>query len=314
MREILSFCLFFLGIILRTLHILAYWCIININFYVGDDTMSIELQNDIKYAKSILDNECHDKFRKIYTNTNEDLSLLFSQLDLSDKNILTVLSSSDYLYMSYLFGAKRVDCFDINPLTFRLFYLRKWLINNNIIDIGFCSYEDVIRVLMNMEKTNTDNEKESLLFWKEVLSKMGESDFYHNQLFTTIFNPFNSFYKDKLVNLSKILSYVDPTFYSFDICDNLGINIGKRYDFIFLSNILDYNRSRESLDDAFNNLLPLVDEQGKIVCAHISQIANEDFTQVLDLEKKVFQNAFEYSHIIASDENQPIHYYQYTKK
>ena len=275
--------------------------------------MSIELQNDIKYAKSILDNECHDKFRKIYTNTNEDLSLLFSQLDLSDKNILTVLSSSDYLYMSYLFGAKRVDCFDINPLTFRLFYLRKWLISNNIIDIGFCSYEDVIRVIMNMEKTNMDNEKESLLFWKEVLSKMGESDFYHNQLFTTIFNPFNSFYKDKLVNLSKILSYVDPTFYSFDICDNLGINIGKRYDFIFLSNILDYNRSRERIEVAFNNLLPLVDKQAKIVCSHISQFANGACPPDLDLEKNIFQEAFEYSHI-ASSENQHIHYYQYTKK
>ena len=275
--------------------------------------MNTNLQNDIRYAKSILDNECHDKFRKIYTNTNENLSLLFSQLDLSDKNILTVLSSSDYLYMSYLFGAKKVDCFDINPLTFRFYYLRKWLIDNNIIDIGFCSYEDVVRVIMNREKTNTDNEKESLLFWKEVLSKMKESDLYHNQLFTTIFNPFNSFYENKLLDLSKILLHIDPTFYSFDICGNLGIDIGKQYDFIFLSNILDYNRSRESLNAAFNNLLPLVDEQGKIVCAHISQIENEDFTQILDLEKKVFQEAFEYSHI-ASTENQPIHYYQYTRK
>ena len=276
--------------------------------------MNTNLQNDIRYAKSILDNDCHDKFRKIYTNTNENLSLLFSQLDLSDKNILTILSSSDYLYMSYLFGAKKVDCFDINPLTFRFYYLRKWLIDNNIIDIGFCSYEDVVRVIMNRAKTNTDNEKESLLFWKEVLSKMKESDFYHNQLFITIFNPFNSFYEKKLLDLSKILLHIDPTFYSFDICGNLGINIRKQYDFIFLSNILDYNRSRESLNAAFNNLLPLVDKQGKIVCAHISQFANEDFTQVLDLERKVFQEAFEYSHIASTEENSPIHYYQYIRK
>lgn len=275
--------------------------------------MSIKLQNDIKYAKSILDNECHDKFRKIYTNTNEDLSLLFSKLDLSDKNILTVLSSSDYLYMSYLFGAKKVDCFDINPLTFRFFYLRKWLIKNNIIDIGFCEYEDVIKMLTNIERTNTDNEKESLLFWKEVLSKMGETNFYHNQLFTPIYNPFNSFYDDRLHDLSKKIMCIDPIFYRFDICDKLCINIGKQYDFIFLSNIFDYNRSRERIAVAFNNLLPLVNEQGKIVCSHIPQFANGACPPDLDLEKKVYQEAFEYSHI-ASSENQNMHYYQYTKK
>lgn len=79
--------------------------------------MSKQLVNDIKYVDSILNNECNDKFRKIYTCTNENLSTLFDKIDLSNKNIFTVLSSSDYLYMACLSGAKTADCFDINPLT-----------------------------------------------------------------------------------------------------------------------------------------------------------------------------------------------------
>ena len=168
-------------------------------------------------------------------------------------------------------------------------------------------------MLTNIERTNTDNEKESLLFWKEVLPKMGETNFYHNQLFTPIYNPFNSFYDDRLHDLSKKIMCIDPIFYRFDICDKLCINIGKQYDFIFLSNIFDYNRSRERIAVAFNNLLPLVNEQGKIVCSHIPQFANGACPPDLDLEKKVYQEAFEYSHI-ASSENQNMHYYQYTKK
>ena len=275
--------------------------------------MSQRLQNDIKYAEAILSNECKDEFRKIYTNTNEDLLLLFSKLDIIDKNILTVLSSADYLYMSYLFKAKSVECFDINPLTFRYFYLRKWLIQNGIIDIGFCSYEDVLRILMDVPTSNSSDEKESLLFWKEILLKMGKNGFYSNQLFTTIFNPFNSFYNDKLVGLSRILSSITPTFYNFDICDNSGINVYGKYDVVFISNILDYYRNNKSIESIIHNLSPHISKEGKIICAHIPLIANEDFSQALDLERKCFGQAFNYKQITC-DENGEIKYYQYTRK
>ena len=36
----------------------------NINFLKGLDMMSISLQNDIRYAESILNNECKDKRTK----------------------------------------------------------------------------------------------------------------------------------------------------------------------------------------------------------------------------------------------------------
>ena len=285
----------------------------NINFLKGLDMMSISLQNDIRYAESILNNECKDKFRKVYTNTNENLSLLFGKIDLQDRNILTVLSSSDYLYMSYLFGAKNVDCFDINPLTFRYYYLRKWMIENGKIDIGFCSYEEILKILMNVKPGDSIEEKESLLFWQEIIPKMGENGFYNHQFFITIFNPFNNFYSDKLGDLSKILSSINPRFYSFDIRGKTPINLGRKYDTIFLSNSIDYYRDGESIQAIIHNLYPYVSEQGKIICAHIPQEATENYLQVLDFERKFFEQAFDFK-MITTDEDERIKYYQYTKK
>lgn len=97
--------------------------------------ISNTLQRDRDYVNSCLNNTCKDLFQKIYATTNEDLLILFDKLNINGKDVLTVLSSSDYLYMSYLNKARNVDGFDINPLTERYYYLRKWLINNGVIDI-----------------------------------------------------------------------------------------------------------------------------------------------------------------------------------
>ena len=275
--------------------------------------MSIKLQNDLKYADSILKDECKDIFRKIYTSTNENLLLLFSKLNLDDKDVLSVLSSSDYLYMSYLFGARHVDSFDINPLTYRFFYLRKWLIKSSLIDIGILTAENLLEIIENTEIGDSENEKESLVFWKEILMKMSETNFFNNPLFISSFNPFNFFYNDKLVDLSNKLSLINPTFYNIDICEYSTFYTGRKYDYVFLSNILDYNRKKESLDVIVNNLMGLTNNRGKVVCTHLPQTLNEDFSQVICLEQKCFERAFDYDQIV-SDEIGKIYYYQYTKR
>lgn len=275
--------------------------------------MSNRLQGDIEYAMSILNNECQDQFRKIFINTNEKLLPLFDNLDLTNKDILTVLSSSDYLYMSYLYGAKNVDCFDINPLTYRFFHLRKWLISNGIMDIVTTTYGDVCKVLEKTKINTFNSEKESLIFWEEILKVIGKDSFHDNQLFIPVVNFFNYFYKDKMEILSKKLSHNNMTFYNIDISNKNILNSDNQYDYIFLSNIIDYNRNSESLDNIVHNLIQLTNSNGKVVCAHIARVANEDFSQELDLERKYFQDYFEYSDIIC-DELNGNRYYQYIKK
>ena len=274
--------------------------------------MCANLQQDIEYASSVLNGECKDKFKKLYTHTNENLLPLFSKLNLTGKNIYTVLSSSDYLYMAYLFGARNVDCFDINPLTFRLFYLRKWLLRNGVIDIGASTYEEVCRILEST-KPESEDESESLIFWKDMFARIGEIGFYHNPLYISIFNPFNYFYGDKTEELSRILSSINPSFHCCDIASNSAPDINGKYDYAFLSNIPDYNRDEIKMNIIVDNMVRLTNENGIVVCSHIPQIHNEKFSKVIELERKCFQREFDFSPILC-DEMERIKYYQYIRK
>ena len=275
--------------------------------------MTEKLKEDLTYANSILDGECRDNFRKIYTSTNESLLALFKKIDLSNKNVLTVLSSSDYLYMSYLFGAKNVDTFDINPLTYRFYHLRKWLIKNQVLDIGLSSYAETLKIIENTTSCSSLDEKESLLFWREIIEKIGEYEFFTNQLFTTVFNPFCYYYEDKTDALSLILDSTNPSFYKFDISESININIKDKYDVIFLSNILDYVRSSKKLPVVMENLSSLMNDNGSVICSHIPRYENEDFVRELKPEIECFNELFDYSHV-AETSFGFINFYQYTRK
>ena len=69
-----------------------------------------------------------DKNMLIYKGTNENLKDIFSKYDVKDKDVLTVLASSDQALACYYCGAKTIDAFDRSYLTLYYYYLRKWLI------------------------------------------------------------------------------------------------------------------------------------------------------------------------------------------
>ncbi|MBO7527878.1 MAG: DUF3419 family protein, partial [Clostridia bacterium] len=54
-------------------------------------------------------------FDRFYSMTNEHLYTMFKNLDVKNKDVLTVGSSGDQILYAILFGAKNVTCFDINP-------------------------------------------------------------------------------------------------------------------------------------------------------------------------------------------------------
>lgn len=61
-------------------------------------------------------------FGKIYRNTNENLSKIFSNYNFENKNVLSVLASGDQVFSSYYLGANNVDTFDSNILTYYYFF------------------------------------------------------------------------------------------------------------------------------------------------------------------------------------------------
>ena len=85
---------------------------------------------DVKQAINIMrgfHSKIDDFHDRLYFNSNEDLDALLSKFDFRDKDILTVLASSDQLFYFYDKGARIVDTFDINKLTFYYYFLRKQL-------------------------------------------------------------------------------------------------------------------------------------------------------------------------------------------
>ena len=273
--------------------------------------MSNSLQSDLALANTVLAGKSDNKFNRIYTNTNERLDYLFGNIDVSNKNALTVLSSSDYLFMLKIFGAKSIDCFDINPLTHRFFYLRKWLIENEIVDIGMCSYEELCEILDKVSRTYTEFERESLLFWREVVAKMKDCyDFANNKLFNTSFNTLYYYYD--INELLRIVRTIIPNFYNINLSKDTDLGIDKKYDCIFLSNILDYNRYPDRLEIVIKNLLPLLNSNGKVICTHMPRLLEELDLKRLKPERECFEKYFDYDFI--GDMNGNHAFYQYTLK
>lgn len=276
--------------------------------------MSANLQNDLDYAYAVLDGKRDEIHRGVFANTNEDLLTMFNNLNLSDKNVLAVMSSADYLIMSHLFGAKSVDCFDINPITYRYFFLRKWLIQNGIMDYGLCSYEELLEIVNGLDIPSLETEKESLEFWREIIKCFKKYNHWDNRLITTKFSPLYYYYEERKNEIKKIISSANPTFYSIDIREKSKLRIDKKYDYIFVSNIIDCgNRDPKRLEIIKQNIFGMLNNGGNAVCTHIPRFANEDCSQELDLEKRCFQQSFEYSDINCNKSDY-IKYYQYTKK
>ena len=78
----------------------------------------------------LIEDELKKMDAKMYSQTNEDLDALFCNFDFNNKEVLSVLASSDQMLNCYYMGAKNVDTFDKNERAAYYYYFRKWFINN----------------------------------------------------------------------------------------------------------------------------------------------------------------------------------------
>lgn len=168
-------------------------------------------------------------------------------------------------------------------------------------------FNEIKEILKKVNYTS-ESEKESLLFWKYVLNILKDSDL----LFTPCFNRFNEYYKDKINLILKYLNSNKLTFYNLNFCKQFK-SLNREYDFVFLSNILDYNRKKENLEIVLNNLLPIIKPNGSLVCSHVGFYSNEDMESTISVEKELLENYFTYDRIYCSDSNE-FSYYRYIRK
>lgn len=206
----------------------------------------------------------------IYFRTNEDLVKILGHYDLKDKNILTVLASSDQLFSCFYYGAKKVDTFDRSYVTLYYYYLRKWLMlyKNRIYPSSkfFDGEVENTYGLIQRIKPTTIEEENAKSFWLTYLKTCTKET--NDLLFEGKYCPKGTIpYKE---DRQKVISRLNEpvNFTLMDITKPAPIN--KKYDVIILSNMLEYLNTREDLTAVRNNLEKLLDNNGIAICTNKS--------------------------------------------
>lgn len=190
---------------------------------------------DIDRCQRFFNEEIEPGDIKIWRCSNENLYDVLSTTNAKNKDVLTVLSSSDQLFHFLNRDPKSIDTFDINNLTFYYYYLRKWLIcylgyyyPPRKMSVSFIKY-----ILKIVNPSNIE-EKSAYYFWKKFSNKFSSIELGY------LFYFFDT-YHDEILDLDYLknkLLYEKINFYNLDLTTK--VNLKKKYDIIYTSNIIDY--------------------------------------------------------------------------
>lgn len=257
---------------------------------------------DYLASRVIMDDKMVDGYDKVYYQINEDVNDVLLGEDFTDKDVLSVLASADQYFMFKALDAKKVDAFDFNRLTIYYYFLRKWSIkyNNDVYPDIF--YDDsYVENLLEKVVVSSDLEKKALDFFKMHVSNGSDfSKFFYD----VDVQPYGNTLFQNIRQLKKIIDS-DFTFYNMDLFKDNGDLISKKYDYLYISNILDWAREDSSkITIAKDNLLSLLKDNGKVIC---SRLVNRSKSGILS-ERKIFDEDFQL-HEFSDGKN-----YMYIKK
>ena len=242
------------------------------------------LRRDFEETKNVINGKTSENYGKIYLHSNELLKEIIPKLKLNNKNVLTVLGSSDQAFHFYNGGAEKVDAIDINRLAIHYFYLRKWTIQylNQYYPDKDMSLE-FIRNVLSKVVIHSREEEDSLRYWYQFVNEMKQEDT------DNLYNSGDNFSINRLYNFSTLkdkLSNVDIKIFNQNLFGDLFID-GK-YDVIFTSNIADYvTPTRENFEKYRDNLDSLLSENGIIISSNVLR------SRPTMIERKVFGEMFE---------------------
>ena len=233
-------------------------CIYNVSF---DVMKSVDIiQYNIKSKK----------YNSIYSGSNEEVNRIISNVDVCGKNVLTVLSSGDQAFHLYNKGAKSVDLFDINKLTFYYYYLRMWCIKYfNSFYLEDYGYRYISK-LLKIVKPSSNQERLAYDYWVQLFEKVN-----------SISNLLEGGYSlnNEISDLNYLKTRIDlgnTNFNNIDISKKMKIR--KKYDIIYTSNISDWILQEDRLLHSYmNNLYGLLKKNGVILCSTFSYIESDEF-------------------------------------
>lgn len=216
------------------------------------------LENDINRAKILINNNRKNNyninFDMIYPFTNESIKECFKHFDLNNKDCLTVLSSSDQVFDMILGGAKKIDTFDINPLTIYYFNLKSAFLKSNLSRSDYLNYFSNIGSCENtfnykiFDKICINLDNDSYKFWTRLYNEFEPYEIRKsNGLFnededpkTMLISYINYLNSDEKFNKLKEIIYDVKFSFKIGNVNDLLLNFKDKYDFIYLSNIIQY--------------------------------------------------------------------------
>ncbi len=185
----------------------------------------------------------------IYPFTNENIKDFFNNFDFQDKKCLTILSGGDFVLDMYLKGAKEITAFDVNPLTYYFFHLKKAAIQ---ADFSLKEFNNFFLSDNQYNKKQFDIlspylDATSYEFWSFIYKKYDENVIRSDETL---------FHKCGISQniLKKYINYLSKENYAIlkEKIANLKINFIEEdirtlykgdldtYDFIYFSNIIEY--------------------------------------------------------------------------
>lgn len=211
-----------------------------------------------KYEKLLLNmNSNKDKitsftsfgnFDPSYLWTNEDMKL-YPKENLKGKNILTITSSGDHALNVILNGGSMIDSFDVNIFSKYVSALKIAMIKK----YGYYDFFKRMDWIENMESLNFNSKENIIDSIMEYLSYdeyLFWSTFEYLRInnkvnFNDVINVYGSLKKNAYTDafsynkLKRNLKKAKITYYDSDIMD-IEKSVNKKYDRVFLSNVLEY--------------------------------------------------------------------------
>ena len=211
-----------------------------------------------KYEKLLLNmNSNKDKitsftsfgnFDPSYLWTNEDMKL-YPKENLKGKNILTITSSGDHALNAILNGGSMIDSFDVNIFSKYVSALKIAMIKK----YGYYDFFKRMDWIENMESLNFNSKENIIDSIREYLSHdeyLFWSTFEYLRInnkvnFNDVINVYGSLKKNAYTDafsynkLKRNLKKAKITYYDSDIMD-IEKSVNKKYDRVFLSNVLEY--------------------------------------------------------------------------
>lgn len=240
-----------------------------------------ELERDISVAlkflyKVELTEEERTIYDKIYPWSNEAIYRYCDYYNLEDKNVLTITASMDHALYAIANGAKKIDCTDRNKLCKYYAALKVALIRAYDEQDFFSHFQDrgrrLITSKLNLSEIKQYLTKEQLIFWEEITNTKG---FKKNRLlFRTDGFPHKFMLDYKL--LKENIENTKIRYFDEDIRD-FKIGTKRKYDVIFLSNIIEWEIRSEEKTNMYNSAYDLLKQNGVIYDACVKRNVAKTF-------------------------------------